>query len=561
MTTTKRLYFYGVSFAALLVTAFGVALLLGDLLDVVLGRNLLSGERVQISIGIAMVIVGGPLWLIHWGLARRQLEAHPEEAESSLRKLYAYAVLLLAALIALHAARLLLNTVLRVDDFSANWTAQLVVWGGVWGFHWMQERREGQPSSGGMTLRRWYVYGVSVYALLILTLGGNGVLNVLFQRVYDGFFGEAGTLVAGPDLWDESMRKSIASIVVGGAWWVVHWIAFTRGDHESTLRQVYLYLFAFLGGSLASLAALAAIVFATMQWLLSAPGLSPGVQHFRVVPVALASLFVGFGLLGYHWAVIREESGLLAGRLPGARRSFDYIVSALGLAMLVGGAVSLIGGLVYFILATADEPFTEIGAWRTPLAAALTLLFIGAPIWFTYWFRVQKRVLTENPEERSSRPRRIHIYGVLGVLALGALGSLVSLLAIVIEELLEGSFSLEILRRSNWLLAVSLTAGTFLVYYWQVLREDQRAGAEAGSTRKRVTLALGEGSDETVQQLEIALDTRIRVLRIVPSETTIATASLTDADIQELTRQVYGAPTDQVLVVLDGAQFQIYSYH
>ena len=112
MTTTKRLYFYGVSFAALLVTAFGVALLLGDLLDVVLGRNLLSGERVQISIGIAMVIVGGPLWLIHWGLARRQLEAHPEEAESSLRKLYAYAVLLLAALIALHAARLLLNTVL-----------------------------------------------------------------------------------------------------------------------------------------------------------------------------------------------------------------------------------------------------------------------------------------------------------------------------------------------------------------------------------------------------------------------------------------------------------------
>lgn len=560
MTTTKRLYFHSVAFAALLVTAFGVALLLGDLLNVIFGRSILSGERVQVSIGIAMVIVGGPLWLIHWGLARRQLEAHPEEAESPLRKLYAYAVLLLAALIALNAARSLLSSALRVDDFSANWAAQLVVWGGVWGFHWMQERREGQPSPGGETLRRWYVYSVGVYALFILALGGNGVLSVLFQRVYDGFFGEATTLVAGPDLWGESMRKSIASIVIGGAWWAAHWIVFARSDSESTLRQVYLYLFAFLGGSLASLAALTTIVFATMQWLLSAPGLSPGVQHFRIVPVALASLFVGFGLLAYHWAVIREESSHLAGRLPGARRSFDYIVSALGLAMLVGGAVSLIGGLVYFVLATADEPFTEVGAWRTPLAAALTLLLIGAPIWFTYWFRIQKRVMTQSPEERGSRPRRIHIYGVLGVLALGALGSLVSLLAIVIEELLEGSFSLEILRRANWLLAVSLTAGTILVYYWQVLREDQRAGAEAGLIRKRVTLAISEGLDEAVQLLEVALDTRIRVLNVIPSETTVATVSLTDADIQELKRQVYDAPSDHVLIVLDGAQFRIYPY-
>ena len=69
-----------------------------------------------------------------------------------------------------------------------------------------------------------------------------------------------------------------------------------------------------------------------MQWLLGVPDLEAATQHFRVIPTAIAAFLVGAGMLGYHRAVVQEESALLGLRLPSARRTLGYVISALGLA-------------------------------------------------------------------------------------------------------------------------------------------------------------------------------------------------------------------------------------
>ncbi len=66
MSTIRRLFFYVVSLVALVVAANGSALLIRYLVDVALGRQL-SGSTNTASLGLAMVIVAGPVWALTSG--------------------------------------------------------------------------------------------------------------------------------------------------------------------------------------------------------------------------------------------------------------------------------------------------------------------------------------------------------------------------------------------------------------------------------------------------------------------------------------------------------------
>jgi hypothetical protein len=558
MSNIKRLYFYIVSYATLQVTAFGAVLLLSYVLDALLARGVIGGVTQRASLGIAMVIVGAPLWLLHWTFTRRQLERQPEEAGAVLRKLYVYGALFLAAVIGLFAFQFLVAYLLGTEDFSSVWAAQLIVWGGVWAFHWVQEQREGQPSSGSRTVRRWYLYGVSAVSLAFLVSGATNVLAVVITRAYDELF--IGTTFTATPLWGDQMKGALSNVVPGGVWWGVHWLLFSRGDVESTLRQVYLYLFAFLFGAASVLVSTAIILFTVMQWLLGAPGADPNAAvHFRAIPNALPSLVVGLGILGYHWAVVQEESRALADRLPGARRSFRYIMSALGLGTLATGVVLLLGGVISFLFPVPGDPLTGTEAWRDPLALAFTLIFIGAPLWLWYWSRAQRHAQEEGLAERNALSRRIFLYVALGALALAAVGGLVGVLSILLEDILSGRLTLDFLREGKWFLSTAAAAAVFLVYYAQVLREDQRAGAEAAPRRKDVTVVVGEDQSDLVSLLEQRLGLRLRVFRVV--EPSVQMASLpTEEDMARFAEQVRAAPTDRVLVVPERDGLRVYAY-
>ena len=560
MSTIRRLYFYGVAFVALVIAANGTAFVLRYLVDLALGRQIFGGAGGQISAGLAMVLVGAPVWGLHWALAQGQVARQPLEAGAVLRKLYIFGVMFVAALIGFLAVRSLLRWALDLDAFSSIWLAQLLVWGVAWAFHWAQERREGQPSPGARTVRRWYVYLTSAYSLGTLAIGVAIALSSLLGYAYDSWTG-ASLLNARDTLWTPAVRSAFASVLGGTAWWTFHWLYLARGDTESTLRQVYLFLYAFLGGAVVVLTATANLLYTFLQWLLGDPDASPAAPHFRSVTQTLPVLLVGAGLLAYHWAVVKEEAERRqagTGRRMGAQRSFGYIMAALGLASLVAGASLLLGLLIGFVVG-AQERLTEPDAWRGALALALTFLVIGGPLWLYVWARVQRRAQAGGVEERIALPRRIFIYATLGILALIALGTLTGLLAILLRSLLEGHLTLDFLREDGrWLLGTALTVGAFLPYYWQVLREDQRAGAEVATGRREVTLIVSEQAIDLAERLEEALGTRPRVLRVTAPLETIP--PIGPEELQTLVQRVREAPPGPVLLVaLDGV-VRVYTY-
>jgi hypothetical protein len=101
----RRLYIYIAAFIGLQMFAAGS----GELLTL-LGERLVGGpplaapEITALRLGgsVALLSIGALLWAAHWALVQR--DAHQPEGQSSvLRRLYAYAVLLVAAFGALLA--------------------------------------------------------------------------------------------------------------------------------------------------------------------------------------------------------------------------------------------------------------------------------------------------------------------------------------------------------------------------------------------------------------------------------------------------------------------------
>ena len=562
MNTTKRLYFYGVAFVSLAVTAYGSALLVQYALDLALGRTIVGDLVDQAAVGLAMVVVGGPLWVVHWAFAQRQAASDHVEAQSSLRALYLYGGMFAAAVIVFVEVRALLEWALGAKSWETRWVGEVLTWGVVWGYHWAVTRREavapveGRRSSESGTVRRWYVYVTSGYALAFAGVGLASLLGLLFDRVYDGLTGAPA--LAAQSFWSGEPKRQVSSVVVGGLWWAFHWLYIGRGDLESSLRQVYLYLFAFLGGALTVLVSAGRIIHALLQWLLSAPGLPSGSAHFRDVASILATLSVGAALLLYHWQVVQEESRKLAGGLSAARRSFHYIMSGAGIGALASGAMVLLGLLVGLVLPSAQEPLVSTTAWRNLLAVALTLLLIGAPLWYWYWPRMQRQVRAAGAEERGALSRRIYVYGALGVLALAVLGSLIFFLTAFLSDALKGQFSLDFLREGKWALGVVITASALLPYHWQVLREDQRAGAESGPRKKSVTLVIGgDGAEDAARGLAKALDMPVRLVTIVSD---VPAPVLAEGRLAELADQVRATPSDRAIVIADRDEIRVYGH-
>ncbi|MBM3957562.1 MAG: hypothetical protein FJ313_05870, partial [Gemmatimonadetes bacterium] len=175
--TVRRLYIYGLSLAGLVTGAIGAVLLLSALLNVLFGPALISRENTVLALGLALAIVGTPVWLLFWGMARRSVRQNAVEAGAIARKVYLYLVLGVSAIVAGAFATLFLQWVFGLGDFKGTPAAVVLVWGGVWALHWWTERSEGQLTELTASVRRVYVYCLALFGLMELALGTAGVLQ------------------------------------------------------------------------------------------------------------------------------------------------------------------------------------------------------------------------------------------------------------------------------------------------------------------------------------------------------------------------------------------------
>ena len=542
--TTRRIFLYGLAFAALLTGASGLALLTAALLTAVSGDVIAGDGASTLAFGIAAGGVGFAVWALLWRAAQRSVERHPAEAGALGRKVYVYLVLGAAAITVAFSLTLFISDLLDGRTPSLGNLAVPLVWAAVWVFHWRFESEEGQPSPAAATTRRIYLYTLSTYGLIALAAGtammGGAVLDAGYHTAFNSDSNPDGL----PEAW--------SFIIVGAVLWGTHWLWLARGD-ASGLRQAVLYVLGVFGGTAAAIGALSTLLVTFISWPLDpAPG-RIRLEHFDPVPETLAVLLITIAIAAYHRRTALAEAAAAPGQGVRAQRAYRYLSAAIGLGTLWVALTLLIAIAVGLAVPSAQGSFTGERWWGMPLSIGITLLIAGAGLWGWHWPRLLSAARSD-ADERASLSRRAYLFTVFGVSVAAGLISLISLLYGVLEAALNDELSTAVLDGGKWALGVVVTAAAVSVYHWLVLREDAQATppAEQPSTpeplRKRVTALVSAEGAPLIEALERALGTGIE--RRIRADAAGA-PTLSDDEASALAERIREAPGEEVVLVVD----------
>ena len=145
MSITRRVWLYLISLISLGIFAAGVGQLLTLLFDITIKGS--SGTQVgganfqtqQLSLGLAMTVIGGPLWFFFWRAVQRRVKGNREEIGSAIRKLFLNFILLETAIMGLTDASRFLKWLLSgasLAGFSPSGLGIVIVAGIILFYFW-----------------------------------------------------------------------------------------------------------------------------------------------------------------------------------------------------------------------------------------------------------------------------------------------------------------------------------------------------------------------------------------------------------------------------------------
>jgi hypothetical protein len=549
VSTVKRVFFYALSLITLGIMAAGLRTLLSLSFDAILARFTLAqvGDlRQQLSLGIAMVVIGGPLWFLFWNAIKRNTEKGSDERGSVLRAFYLNFVLVVSAFVTVFTLFELLAwlfTGLAADKFSPGSTATLLVAAAVWYYHRFITETEGYNTPVAMTVRRWYVYILSATGLIWLSIGVVQIVNQSFvsMPVWQGNIVKAG-------FWNSGTQGSIASILTGGLTWFFFWFYTARGDNNSSLRQVYFYLLTVLGAAVTGLTALIISLYKTLYWFLG--GDRDVANYFQFLGWSVPTLLVAFFLWFYHLRVAEEESAKDQQQVS-VRRIHYYLMSLLGLGTLIAGLIITLGIPLDSIInsLTQQTMVTEQGWWNNQLSLSLAMLAVSIPIWLYYWSRITDMAEKNDKDERPARSRRIYLYVLIGASVVMLAADLVNIVYQLLNGALTGSPGMDTLRNMKWSLQTVFIAVPVLIYHFGIARKDQKLGSENIVARKSVNVLVSDDKSPVIALIEGKLGYKVRVSEYAGSLPGNI-PQISDGDMDSLISQIKSADAKNVMLVL-----------
>ena len=381
----------------------------------------------------------------------------------------------------------------------------------------------------------------------------------LVQFIYGGslslpIWGQA--LASGP-FWSAAVRSSISWIIIAGLFWAFHWFRMSKGDVDSTLRQVYIYLMAIIGSSIAGLVALVTALYQTFVWALGTASNTEGYWTFLgwVIPTIVAAAAVW----GYHQLLAQEEATQLQERRLSSKRVHLYIMSFLGLGTLIAGLVILLGVLLDLLINSINAPLVvQPGWWQKQLGLCLALLVVAVPLWIYYWNQVIRLSARGGVMEWRARSRRIYLYVIIGATIIALAADLVNIIYRLLSGGLTGTFGVDVLSNIRWSIQSLVVAAPLLIYHWKVARDDQRRGSEAAVVHKDVTVLAGSRAGDFISRLEEKLGYRVHLLESMGPADELQAFS--NEELAKLVSEIDSSPLAKVMLVVHEGKIMILPY-
>lgn len=493
MTNIRRFYIFIVAAISLNAVTWALISLLRNLftpeLSPLFGSITLATDLIALQ--LAIIIIGLPIYLVHWLWAERLAREDQAEHEAILRRLYLY-VMMSAFLIPLiantfgfvqSALRLLFGVRTVIPSYSARlpddatlvYTAvALLVLACLIAYHyWVTNLDKSQilETDSLAIIHRLFVYLFSFTGLVLLTIGSGSLLRwLLFQF-------DSQSVVAG----DRALATTITQLIVGLGVWIYFWREagrmFTFGkdrERTSALRKFYLYLVIFLA-ALSVVTSLTTILAGLFKELLS-------VASTGDIRDVLTVLVIGAIVWAYHFFVLRQDTRLMpeVEQQAGVRRLYWYLIGGIGLmALLIG-----VGGIISLIINTGGSfianSYKEQLSWFTAVTLA------GLVVWIIPWQKIQAELTAAEPtgsSARSSLVRRLYLYFYLLIATLTFLGAGIYIVFEILYLIMGGRSATNLAGDLAQALAYALMAVAVWVYHGRLLRQDNAVLKEIDQTQ------------------------------------------------------------------------------
>ena len=447
---------------------------------------------------LACVIVGGPGLLLVFRWVRRALE----RSGGVDRGWEIYLVVAeLVSLVTAATGAYIWGESLTEGMFRITPAAVMVVWGFIWSLHHTLAGRRGRAGH----LR----YGVLLGSAAGLVMGS--VFAVLFVQ---GVLGGLYDIVAGATVIADSAEPiptSLVGLVIWGAVWLRYWWSIGRDEETGVLWRAYLLIVGVVGGLLAALTGVWQLAYRILDWVVG-DSTEPAALHFEELPLAIALSGVGGVVWGYHRVVLRSAAAEERGEVDRVHR---YTVTGVGLIATVGGLGAVIAASIQALL-PADLLYRSD---RSGLVAAVTVLLVGAPLWWRYWAAVQDWRVADPEAELRSPTRRIYLICVFGLGGVLALGSLFVLAYGLLESFLAGEAGTGTIFAIRWPLALAVTVGVAAAYHRAVRRADLvDTPEEVPHIVVRSVVLVGSGGREVAEAVAKRTAANVRVWERTDSE-------------------------------------------
>lgn len=512
--TAKRLYLYLVCGIGMLLVVGGATTMLRLLLQELnpdgMPVSYVYGNydptREALSGAIAMLVVGLPLWLIHWTLIGRSIERDDDgpasERRSIVRSVYFSLVLiyLLAAggigavtFLGEASGRLLGATnpfsFVSLSDSASSAIVLLAAW--LLHARWrVQDAENGRRLEGvAAWVGRFYLYGAALIAILatvgavsgLLTTGVDALANhneTMFPTGSPGF-GVSGTVPTAA-WWVRPILSMLAQLVVWAVLWALHWrfsVGLTGGDEPQALderasrvRLTYFVAVVAIGagyvvwGFSQGFAAALGGVVGTGSWT------GPGPLWRDIAAPAASAVPLALAWWWHRRRALCEAQSSAATASPA--RAIGYVTALIGLGAF-GYGMAWSAGLILRHLGQGNPDLANstVDFWRWQTLQTIALAVVALPVWLWPWLARRRRFEFDRAREARSAARRSYLFVAVGATLLGAVVAaavIVNRITRVIVGLQDDSFGSEI----GQAIGVLLVLGPLLAYHLISLRAD-----------------------------------------------------------------------------------------
>jgi hypothetical protein len=476
----RRIFQYLLLLLTLVIAGLGVTGLLGRTLDF---GQVIAESRTGLARDLAFTIVGVPLLYAFGRWTMRTITSNPNEARAFSFNAYLTVTSITSLAIALNGAHDFLSWALGSDPYRGASVARLLIWGLIWVLHLRISNR----ISHAHEREPHFLIGSGI-GLVILAVGIGGLFGNVLEKLIN--LNDEISVIQRTD----PVINSAITILVGLPVWYFYWFRHALHAAGDFLWNAYVLLVGIAANFITAVVSLSIVGYDVLVWFFGNPASDSAAKHFFDTANSVGSAAIALFIWWYHRAILHSE--VSAERVE-LRRVYEYLISGIS---LIAASLGLLMIIVAAIESVTPGELVSGSSGTNTLILAITLLVVGAPIWWYFWQRIE-RYATTTTEELASPTRRIFLFMLFGISAVAAVVSVITTVFLFLDDLLNSNLSGETVRSMRFAIGILLNNGALAGYHWSIYRHERTTTVHLFERGRKIVL-VGPADESLVKELK-----------------------------------------------------------